>query len=103
MSWGDPVGLSVHSLAQWDLEVGIHGIVDVPIWCLLVSLGISLDGRLKPFDLIFKGKHGEAVDFFTILDGLDQTGCDLLEGFGVDMGVAGEYVFHSTRGVTGWG
>jgi len=43
------------------------------------------------------------MDFFAVPDGLDQTGCDLSEGVRVDMGIAGEYVFHSTRGVAGRG
>jgi len=43
------------------------------------------------------------VDFFAVLDGLDQTGSDFSKGDGIDIGVGGEYVLHSTRGVTGQG
>ena len=43
------------------------------------------------------------VDFFAVLDSLDQTGCNLLEGVRVNIGIGSEYVFHSTMGVAGWG
>jgi len=43
------------------------------------------------------------MDFLPVLDGLDQTSCDLSESGRVDIDVGGEYVFHSTRGVAGWG
>ena len=97
MSWGDPVGLGIRSFTQWDLEVGIHGVADVPIRSSFVGLGVPLDGRLKPLDLVFEGEDGKTVDFLPILDGLDQTSCNLLEGDRVDIGVGGEYVLHSTR------
>ena len=44
MGWGDPVGLGVHSFTQWDLEVGIHSVADIPVWSPLVGLGIPFDG-----------------------------------------------------------
>jgi len=43
------------------------------------------------------------MDFFTVFDGLDQTGCDFSKSGGVDVNVGGEYVFHSTRGIAGRG
>jgi len=103
MGWGNPIGLGIGSFAQWDLEVGVHGVADIPIWSSFVSLGIPFDSRLKSLDPVFESEHGKAVDFFVILDGLDQTGCDLLESGRVNIGVGGKYVFHSTRGVAGWG
>jgi len=99
MGWSDPIGFGVGSFAQWDLEVGVHGIADVPIWSSFVSFGVPFDGRLKSLDLVLESKYGEAMDFFAVLDGLDQTGCDLSEGDRVDLYVAGKYVFHSMRGV----
>ena len=103
MGWGDPIGLSICPFAQWDLEVRVHGVADIPIWGPFVGFSISLDGRLEPLDFVLKGECGEAMGFFAILDSLDQTGCDLSEGFRVDIGVGGEYIFHSTRGVAGSG
>jgi len=85
--WGDPVGLGICPFAQWDLEVRIHGIADIPIWGSFISFSIPLDGRLESLDPVFEGKHGETMDLFAILDGLDQTGCDLLEGDRVNIGV----------------
>jgi len=103
MGRGDPVGFSVCSFTQWDLEVGVHSVADISVGGLFVSFGIPFDGQLEPFDLVLKGKYGEAMDLFAVLDGLDQTGCDLTEGVRVNMGIGGEYVFHSTRGVAGQG
>ena len=97
MGWGDPIGFSICSFAQWDLEVGVHGIMDIPVWSSFVSFGVSLNGRLKPFDLVFEGEHGEAMDFVTILDGLDQTSRNFSESGGVNVDIGGEYVFHSMR------
>jgi len=54
-------------------------------------------------DSVLEGKDCKTMDLFTVLDGLDQTSCDLLEGDWVDIGIGSEYVFHSTRGVAGWG
>ena len=99
MRRSDPVCLSVGTFSKRDLEVGIHGIADVPIGSLFVGLRIPLDGGFEPFDFVFKCEDREVVDLFAILDGLDQTGGDFLKGGRVDMGVSSEYVFHSTRGV----
>jgi len=103
MHGGDPVCFCVSSFTQRDLEVGVYSVADVSIRGSFISLHISLNGGLEPFDLVFKGKDRETVDFFAVLDGLDQTGCNLSEGVRVDIGIGGEYVFHSTRGVAGWG
>jgi len=103
MSGGDPIGLGIRSFAQWDLEVRVHGIADVPVWSSFVGLGIPFNSGLEPLDLVLEGKDSELVDLFTVLDGLDQTSCNLSEGDGVDVGVGGKYVFHSTRGVAGRG
>jgi len=103
MGWGNPVGLSIGSFAQWDLEVRIHSVTNIPIWGLLIGLGVPFNSGFEPFDFVFEGQDGEAMDFFAILDGLDQTSCNLSEGDRVNIGVGGEYVLHSTRGVAGWG
>jgi len=102
-SGGDPIGLGIRSFAQWDLEVGIHGVADISVRSSFVGLGIPFNSGFEPLDLVLEGKDSEPVDLFTVLDGLDQTGCNLLEGDGVDIGIGGEYVFHSMRGVAGWG
>jgi len=99
VGWGDPVGLSIGSFAQWDLEVGVYGVAYVSIGSPFVSFCVSLNSGLKPLDLVLERQDGKPVDFFTVLDGLDQTGCNFSEGDGVDIDVAGEYVFHSMRGV----
>ena len=99
VGWGDPVGFSVGSFAQWDFEVRIHGVAYVPIRSLLVGLCVPLDSGLKPLDLVLECEHCEPMDFFAVLDGLDQTGSNFSEGGWVDVGIGGEYVFHSTRGV----
>ena len=103
MSRGDPIGFGICSFAQGDLEVGVHGIADVPIWSSFIGLSIPFDSGFEPFDLVLKSKDGELVDLFMVLDGLDQTSRNLSEGDGVDVSIGGEYVFHSTRGVAGWG
>jgi len=100
VSRGDPIGLGIGSFAHGDLEVGVHSVVDIPIRGPLVGLGIPLNSRLEPFDLVFKGEDCEAMDFLAILDGLDQTGGNFLEGNCVDIGIGGEYVLHSMGQVT---
>jgi len=103
MSWGDPVSFGIHSFAQWDLEVGVHGIADVSIWGPFVGFGIPFDSQLKSLDFVLEGEYGEAMDLFAVLDSLDQTGRNFSEGGGIDVNIGGEYVFHSTRGVAGRG
>jgi len=95
MSWGDPVGFSVDSFTQRDLEVGVHGIADVSIRSSFVGFGIPFDSRFESFDFVLKCKGCEAVDLFAILDGLDQTGGNLSKGVGIDVGIGSEYVLHS--------
>jgi len=43
MGRSDPVGFGIRSFTKRDLEVGVHGIADVPIRGPLVGFGISLD------------------------------------------------------------
>jgi len=100
---GDPVHFSVNTFSKRDLEVQIHGVADVPIGGSFIGFGVTLNSGLEPFDLVLKCEDRKVVDFFVILDGLDQTGGDFSEGDRVNIGVGGEYVFHSTRGVAGWG
>jgi len=95
----DPVCLGIGTFPKRDLEVGIHGVVNVPIGSLFVGLGIPFDSGFEPFDFVLKREDREAMDLFVILDGLDQTGGDFLEGDGVNIGIGGKYVLHSTRGV----
>jgi len=94
MSGGDPVSFGVDSFTQWDLEVGVHGVVDVSIRSPLICLGIAFDSRLEPFGFVLKGEDSETVDFFAVLDGLDQTSGNVTEGTGINVGIGGEYVFH---------
>ena len=103
MSWGNPVSFGIDSFSLRDLEVGVHGIADVAVRRSFIGFSIPFNGRLESFDLVLEGQDHEAVDFFAVLDGLDQTGCDLAEGGWVDINVGGEYVFHSTRGIAGRG
>ena len=103
MRGGNPVCLCVGTFSKRDLEVGVHGVTDVPIRCLLVCFGVPFDSRLEPLDFVLEGNDGELMDLLTVLDGLDQTGCDFLESGGVNIGIGGEYVLHSTRGVAGQG
>ena len=44
MGWGDPVGFSIGSFTQWDLEVRIHGVANVPIWSSLIGFCIPFNG-----------------------------------------------------------
>ena len=97
MGRGNPVGLCIGPFAQGDLEVGVHGVADIPVGGPLIGFSVPFDGGLKPLDLIFKGEDCEAMDLFMILDSLDQTGGNFSECFRVDIGIGGEYVFHSTR------
>jgi len=90
--WGNPVGLCISSFAQGDLEVGVYGVTYIPVWSTLVCFSIPFDGGLQSFDLVLKCDDCEVMDFFMVLDSLDQTGCDILEGSRVDDG--GEYSFH---------
>ena len=43
MGGGDPIGLGIHSFAQRDLEVRVHGVADVPIRSSLVRFSIPFD------------------------------------------------------------
>ena len=99
MGRGNPICFGIDSFAQRDLEVGVHGVADVSIGGPFIGFGVSFDGGLKSLDFVLKGDDSEAVDFFVILDGLDQTGGNVAEGTGVDMGVGGEYCFHGMRGI----
>jgi len=102
MRGGDLVGFGVESFTHRDLEVGIHSVADVPIGRTLIGFCIPFDSRLKPLDFVLKGDDREAMDLFAVLDGLDQTGCDISEGAGIDSGISGEYSFHSMGRIARW-
>jgi len=43
MGRSDPVGFSVRSFAQWDLEVRVHGVADISVGGSFVSFGVPFD------------------------------------------------------------